>query len=107
MSVAFRSFLAILMVVTLLGVTAYSTSVTLAAEIAAAVDPCCEDDCPEDPACDTTCAMMARSGMQLPWPLQAPVLTVAALGNSAALPIFDQPPLVGLALDGLKRPPRI
>jgi len=96
-----RPLLALLLAVSLIWATASDVAAGLTAEIAAVTDPCCEGDCPEDPACAATCAMMARSGMQVLWPLQAPTLAIAAQETAAILIVPDQYPPSGLSPDGL------
>ncbi|MBN8632051.1 MAG: hypothetical protein J0L76_14505 [Rhodobacterales bacterium] len=106
MAAIFRAFLALLLVVTLFGATAFEASASLAAEIAAVSDPCCEGDCPEDPACGAACMMMMRCGV----PSLALPQTPEVLFNSpeaiVSLMMPEQPPPSGLPPDGLKRPPR-
>lgn len=102
-----RSFLALLLAVSLVGATANEVSAGLTAEIAAAADPCCEGDCPDDPACGAACAMMAPGGMPTLAPSQALALNAAAEETGARLLVPDQHPTSGLTPDGLKRPPRI
>lgn len=102
-----RSFLAFLMVVTLLGATAYEASAGLAAEISAASDPCCEGDCPDDPACGATCIMMMRGGVPTFALPQTPEDVFISPETILSLSMLEQPPQAGLPPDGLKRPPRI
>lgn len=107
MAAFFRPFLAILLAVTLFGATAFEASANLTAEIVAVADPCCEGDCPDDPACGATCTMMQRCGIgmsalpssSVPKTMDAPTVTT----------LFpdDQSPPRGLSPHGLKRPPRI
>ena len=107
MSWIVRSFLAVLLAVSLFGAAVSEVSAGLAAEIAAAADPCCEGDCPEDTACGVACEMMARGGMTLLALVQVPGLSVAAEASAAVLMLPDLHPPSGLPPDGLRRPPRI
>lgn len=100
-----RPFLALLLAVTLLGVTAFEASANLTSEIVAAAEPCCDGDCPNDPACEASCTMMQRCGTTISGLPQASeqinTRTVTALfPDDESLP-------GGLAPHGLKRPPRI
>lgn len=106
MAAMFRSFLAFLMVVTLLGTTAFEASAGLVAEIAAAADPCCEGECPDDPACGTTCIMMMRGGVPTFALPQTPEDLFISPETIVSLLMLEQPPPSGLPPDGLKRPPR-
>ncbi|MEH7828819.1 hypothetical protein [Gemmobacter denitrificans] len=102
-----RPFLAFLLAVTLIGATVNDAAAGLTAEIAAVTDPCCEDECPDNPACGAACAMMARCGMQALWPLQASTLSVAEREMAGLLLIPDQTLPLSVAPDGVRRPPRI
>jgi hypothetical protein len=107
MSWIVRSFLAVLLAVSLFGAAVSEVSAGLAAEIAAAADPCCEGDCPEDTACSVACEMMARGGMTLLALVQVPGLSVTEEASAAVLMLPDLHPPSGLPPDGLRRPPRI
>ena len=107
MTLLTRTFLALLLAVSLFGATVSEVSAGLTAEIAAATDPCCEGDCPNDPACGAACAMMARNGMPILSPLPALAFTVAAQESITRLSMPDHHPASGLPPDGLRRPPRI
>lgn len=98
-----RPFLALLLAVPLIGATVNDAAAGLTAEVAAMTDPCCEGDCPDDPAC----AMMARSGMQALASPQVPSLAVAMQAAAAVLLIPDKHLPSGVAPDGVRRPPRI
>lgn len=106
MAALLRPFLAILLAVSLLGATAFEASANLTAEIAAA-EPCCEGDCPDDPACEATCTLMQRCGTGMSALLQtSEPKTVDAPAVTTLFP-DDQSPPRGLSPHGLKRPPRI
>ena len=107
MSWIVRSFLAVLLAVSLFGAAVSEVSAGLAAEIAAAADPCCEGDCPEDTACGVACEMMARGGMTMLALVQVPGLSVTEEASAAVLMLPDRRPPSGLPPDGLWRPPRI
>ncbi|MDZ4096540.1 MAG: hypothetical protein U1D35_16705 [Paracoccaceae bacterium] len=107
MAAFFRPFLAILLAVTLLGATAFEASANLTAEIAAAAEPCCEGDCPDDPACEASCTMMQRCGTGMSALLQASEPKTIDAPTVTALFPDDQSPPRGLSPHGLKRPPRI
>lgn len=102
-----RPFLALLLAVTLIGATVSDAAAGLTAEIAAMTDPCCEGDCPDDPACGAACAMMARGGMQALASPQVPSLSVAMQAAAAVLLIPDKHLPSGVAPDGVRRPPRV
>jgi hypothetical protein len=107
MSLLVRSILAILLAVSLFGATVGEASSVLAAEIAAAEDPCCEGDCPKDMTCGAACEMMMRGGVpvfSLPV-VQAVVLSVPE--TSVSLLMAKLYPPSGLPSDGLRRPPRV
>jgi hypothetical protein len=106
MSWLVRPFLALLLAVTLIGATVNDAAAGLTAEIAATTDPCCEGDCPDDPACGAACAMMARSGMPALASPQVPSLAVAMQSAAAVLLIRDRHLPSGVAPDGVRRPPR-
>ncbi len=99
-------FLALLLAVSILGATVGDISAELTADIAAATDPCCEGDCPDDRACDATCAMMAHSLLLVFWPLHTPLPKVTTQETAAVLLTLDRHPPSGLSPDGLRRPPR-
>ena len=107
MSWMVRSFLAVLLAVSLFGATVSEVSAGLAAEIAAAADPCCEGDCPDDQACGVACEMMARGGMTMLALVQVPGLSVADEASAAIMMLPDLHPPSGLPPEGLRRPPRI
>lgn len=107
MAALLRSFLAFLMVVTLLGASSVGASAGLAAEIAALSEPCCDADCPEDPACGAACDLMLRGAVPLLAVPQAADHLVLAPETGASLLMLEQPPPSGLPAEGLKRPPRI
>jgi hypothetical protein len=107
MSWMVRPFLAVLLAVSLFAATVSEVSAGLAAEIAAAADPCCEGDCPDDQACSVACEMMARGGMTLLALVQVPGLSVTEEATAAVLMLPDLHPPSGLPPDGLRRPPRI
>lgn len=102
-----RTFMALLLAVSLIGAMVNDASAGLTAEIAAVTNPCCEGDCPDEPACGASCGMMARSGLPVLLPLQTLSLAAATDETAAKLLIPDKHPLPELALDGLRRPPRI
>jgi hypothetical protein len=103
-----RSFLAFLLVVTLFGATVHDAQAGLAAEIAAVSDPCCDGDCPADPACGATCMMMMmRCAVPTLALLQAAEHKFISPEISLSFLMQVQPPSTGLPPDGLKRPPRI
>lgn len=89
MSWIVRSFLAVLLAVSLFGATVSEVSAGLAAEIAAASDPCCEGDCPDDQACGVACEMMARGGMTMLALVQVPGLFVTDEASAATLMLPD------------------
>lgn len=104
----FRPFLALLLAVTLFGATALEASANLTAEIAvAAAEPCCEGDCPDDPACEASCIMMQRCGTGMSALLQASEPKTDDAATVTAFFLHDQSPPRGLSPHGLKRPPRI
>ena len=107
MSWIVRPFLAVLLAVSLFGATVSEVSAGLAAEIAAAADPCCEGDCPDDQACGVACEMMARGGMTMLALVQVPGLSVADEASAAIMMLPDLHPPSGLPPEGLRRPPRI
>jgi hypothetical protein len=107
MSWIVRPFLAVLLAVSLFGATVSEVSAGLAAEIAAAADPCCEGDCPDDMACGVACEMMARGGTTMLALVQVPGLSFAGRDSAAVLMLPDRHPPSGLAPDGLRRPPRV
>lgn len=102
-----RPFLAILLAVTLLGATAFEASANLTAEIAAAAEPCCEGDCPDDEACEASCAMMQRCGTGMTALLQTSQPKTMDAPTVTTLFPDDYGPPRGLSPHGLKRPPRI
>jgi hypothetical protein len=87
--------------------TAGEMSAGLAGEIAAAADPCCDRECPDDPVCGAANAMTARCGLQAFWPLQTGSLEPAVLRLSARAPISDRILPCGPLLEHLRRPPRV
>lgn len=106
MSTLVRSLLAVLLAVSLFGASVSEVSAGLAAEIAAVTDPCCEGDCPDEPACGAACIMMMRVGMPhfaLP---HTPVDRFISQETVASLLMLEQPPPYGLPQEGLKRPPK-
>lgn len=107
MSWIVRSFLSVLLAVSLIGATVSEVSAGLAAEIAAAADPCCEGDCPDDQACGVACEMMARGGMTMLALAQVPGLSVTDEASAATLMLPDVHLPSGLPPDGLRRPPRV
>jgi hypothetical protein len=102
-----RMLLAVVMVVTLLEATPFVSSEGVAAGISAEAAPCCKGDCPEDPPCETSCAMFSRCGVSTgvispaPEDHRSPTFSVA--GQFMSEPTL--PP--GTPPDGLERPPRI
>jgi hypothetical protein len=101
-----RSVLTLLLTVTLFGAASFQPSVVLAAEIAAAAEPCCDHDCPDEPGCDIPCSMMARCGTSPallgsgPEPAEFIMASLAhAVPPDGLLPS-------SLARDGPERPPR-
>jgi hypothetical protein len=102
-----RSFLALLLAVTLLGSTALEASANLAARITATVEVCCDGDCPLDPVCVATCKVMQRCGSGMTAVMQAADPRLLDPPEVAILIPDDQSPPREIALHGLKRPPRI
>jgi small multidrug resistance family-3 protein len=102
-----RSFLMVLLAVSLFGATRNDVSAGLSAEIAASADPCCEGDCPDDPACGAPCKMLARGDMTMLALAQVSGLSVIEEASEALLMLPDLHPPSGLPLDGVRRPPRI
>jgi hypothetical protein len=103
-----RALFSLVFAVALLATVISQPATALEAEVAMASMPCCDDDCPQDPACDMACMAMMR----------------CATGSVGLVPLL---PFVNLSLadagdahgagppwrvdelhpDGLKRPPRI
>lgn len=107
MAAFFRPFLALLLAVSLLGATAFEASANLTAEIAAAAEPCCEGDCPDDPACEASCTLMQRCGTGMSALLQTSEPKTDDAPTVTTLFPDDYGPPRGLSPHGLKRPPRI
>lgn len=103
----FRPLLALLLAVSLLGATAFEASANLTAEIAAAAEPCCEGDCPDDPACEASCTMMQRCGTGMSALLQTSEPKTVDAPTVTTLFTDDYSPPRGLSPHGLKQPPRI
>jgi hypothetical protein len=102
-----RPFLALFLALSLFGATVTEVSAGLAAEIAAAADPCCEGDCPDDTACGAACEMMMRGGVPVFSQPQAQAIMLVAPETIATLLMTDRHHPSGLAPDGIRRPPRI
>ncbi|HRK71705.1 MAG: hypothetical protein RKP46_13270 [Candidatus Accumulibacter sp.] len=108
MSAVLRSFLALVMVVSLLGFTAPDVSADLAAAMPEAAGHCCDDGpCPDDQDCDGDCAMLLRCGAAGAFLLQPSLPLAASRVQGAAAFSGFEPLLAGRVPDGLKRPPRI
>ena len=101
-----RSFLALLFAVSLLWATVSDVSAGLTLDSVSMTEPCCEGDCPDDLECETSCAMMARCGMLVLWPLDPPLVAVTTQETVVISPTPDRHPPSGLSPDGLRRPPR-
>ncbi|MDX2289789.1 MAG: hypothetical protein NW217_13320 [Hyphomicrobiaceae bacterium] len=107
MAMLFRPFLALLIAVTLLGATVAEIRVGLAAEIAAVAEPCCEGDCPEVPACDSSsCAMMLRCAATAGILVLPSVAGIVPVETAANLLLQDQSFPSGHLPDGVRRPPK-
>lgn len=94
--------------VALLATVVSQPATALTKEVAMASMPCCDADCPQDPACAMACMAMMRcatgtSGFVPTLPLVTLPLSVADNRHGA------DPPwrLDARHPDGLKRPPRI
>lgn len=107
MDALLRPFLALLLAVTLLGSTAFEVSANLTAQIVTAAEPCCEGDCPDYPACESSCVMMQRCGTGMTALLQASEQKTMDAPTVKTLFLDDPSPPRGLSPYGLKRPPRI
>ena len=106
MSWLVRTILTLLLTASLFGTAVGEASAGLAAEIAAAANPCCESDCPDIPACGAACAM-TRGGAPVFSLPQAQALVLAALETDATLSMIDQHLASGPPPDGVRRPPRV
>jgi hypothetical protein len=103
-----RILFSLLLAVALLATTISQPATALTTEVAMASMPCCDDDCPQDPACDMACMAMMRCatgsvGLVPGLPLVSLSLALADDAHGA-----DPPWRVDeLHPEALKRPPRI
>lgn len=107
MTAFIRTLLALLVVMTLLGSTAMDVPTGLAAGIATEAGACCEGDCPEDPPCQASCALLLRCGAQTGaiLPVADKRFSPGHVSVEQLLP--EQSPPAGPPPEGLERPPRI
>lgn len=102
-----RILFSLVLAVALLATVISQPATALSTEFAMASMPCCDDDCPQDPACDMACMAMMRCaagmvGLVPPLPLASLSLAVAGDAHGA-----DPPWRVDeLHPEALKRPPR-
>ena len=103
-----RLILSLALAVAVLATAMSQPASALTSEIAAASMPCCDDDCPEDPACNMACRAMIRCASGI-MGIALSMLMIGMqlrLGSAATVP--DPPWRVGdRQPEGLKRPPRI
>lgn len=108
MGLVTRLLVSLVLAVAFLATAVYQPATALTAEVAAAQMPCCDDDCPQDPACASACVAMMRcaavsSSFVPPSPSVGLSLAVSGvLHNGSPLWQVDE-----RLPDGLKRPPRI
>ncbi|MDZ7575837.1 MAG: hypothetical protein U0934_18105 [Pseudotabrizicola sp.] len=88
--------------------TAISQPATaLTTEVATASMPCCDDDCPQDPACDLACVEMMRCAAGTVGFAPSPLAGKFHLSVALVSHVADPPWRVDERHhDGLKRPPR-
>lgn len=55
-----RALFSLVIAVALLATVISQPATAVEAEVAMASMPCCDDDCPQDPACDMACMVMMR-----------------------------------------------
>lgn len=95
-----------LAVAVLVSATAQPAS-ALTTAVAAAMMPCCDEDCPENPACDAACISMVRC-TSVPIGFAPPVSQASLCPTAVAVVTVPDPPNIfdDPDTDGLKRPPR-
>lgn len=103
-----RALFSLVLAVAILATVISQPATALEAEVAMASMHCCDDDCPQDPACDMACMAMMRcatGSMGLVPLLPLVNLSLADAGDAHGA---DPPSRVDeLHPDALKRPPRI
>ncbi len=102
-----RNLLALILVVTLLGSTTLDVPTGLAAGIATEAGSCCEGECPEDPPCQASCALLLRCGAQTGAILPVADKRFVSRQVNVEQRLPEQSPPAGPPPDGLERPPRV
>lgn len=100
-------FVAFMLAVAVLVSATAQPAAALTKAVAAAMMPCCDEDCPENPACNAACTSMVRCTSVpigfAPQDSQTSLCSTAV----AVLTVPDPPNIFGDPdPDGLKRPPR-
>lgn len=102
-----RIFFSLVVAVAVLATVVTQSATALTAEVAIASMPCCDDDCPQDPACDMACKAIMRcatGSVALVPPLPLVNLSLAVAGDAHGA---DPPWRVDeLRPEAMKRPPR-
>jgi hypothetical protein len=103
-----RALFSLVIAVALLATVISQPATAVEAEVAMASMPCCDDDCPQDPACDMACMVMMRcaTGSVGLVPL-LPVLTLSLAVVSDAHGADPPWRVDELHPEAFKRPPRI
>jgi hypothetical protein len=103
-----RILLSLVLSVALLATVISQPATALTAEVTMASMPCCDDDCPQDPACDIACTAMMRCatgsvGLVPFLPVVTLSLAVVSDAHGADPPwrVDDLHP------EAIKRPPRV
>lgn len=102
-----RTLFSLVFAVALLATAISQPATALTTEVAMASMPCCDDDCPQDPACEMACMAMMRCAVGSVGLVPPPAFVKVSVSVAANAHGTDPPGRVDdLNPDALRRPPR-